>query len=188
MKNMIGETELRVFTISNGLSFLRLLLAIPVALLVQDVANNRWWIFGLCWIVYVTDISDGLVARHFNQESNFGRIIDPLADKIFVGAFAVALTVSGLLPLWFLCVVVIRDLLILIGGIYLKKRTRQIVQSNYPGKVAVMTVGLCLVATLFKESFSESAYLIALLSSTGMLILSFIGYGKKFLALITAVK
>lgn len=169
-----------IWTISNGLSFLRLLLAVPIIFLARDIAIYRWWILALCFFAYITDLSDGFIARHFNQESEFGRIIDPLADKIFVGVFAIVLTIQSLLPLWFLIVVLGRDALIFSGGIFLKKKKGIVAQSNYTGKIAVVTIGICLLLSLFRNEMNESIFIIALASSTLMLAVSFVGYMLRF--------
>lgn len=175
---------LRVWTVSNGLSFLRLLLAAPVVVAAQDAAANRWWIVALCLAAYLTDLSDGWIARRFGQESDFGRIIDPLADKIFVASFALALLLDGLLPLWYLLAVVGRDMLILAGGLYLKSRRGLLAQSNLAGKMAVVTVGLTLLISMFPET--GAALTAALVASSIALAWSFAGYLLHFTSVLRA--
>ncbi len=172
---------LRVWTVSNGLSFLRLLLAAPVAAVARHPAGGRWWILALCLVAYATDLTDGFIARRFGQESDFGRLIDPLADKIFIAAFAAALLLAGSLPLWYLAVVVGRDLIILAGGGYLKSRRGVLVQSNIAGKIAVVTVGVTLVLSMFPES--GGAVTAALALSCCALGWSLFEYASRFLSL-----
>ena len=69
----------RILTIPNVLSFFRLAL-IPV-IIVLYAKNEVWWAFGMLVLSGVTDVVDGWVARTYHMVSNFGKAIDPVADK-----------------------------------------------------------------------------------------------------------
>lgn len=170
---------MRIWTLSNAISFIRLLLTIPVVLLAASPIENRAWILAVTLLVYISDLSDGYIARRFNQESEFGRMIDPLADKIFVGAFAVALTIAGAVPLWFLIAALARDGLILLGGIVIQRRTKRVVQSNIVGKVTVVTIGICLLASLFQDQIRADVFTALLIVSTTAMVVSLISYGRR---------
>jgi CDP-diacylglycerol--glycerol-3-phosphate 3-phosphatidyltransferase len=75
-----------------------------------------WWVFWAFVVTAVTDALDGAVARHLNQVSVFGRIADPLVDKLLVlGTITVLLPVSSVrevLPPWVALVVLVRELLV----------------------------------------------------------------------------
>ena len=64
-----------------------------------------------------TDALDGFLAKQFHWESRLGSILDPLADKLLLVSSFLALAWIGLIPLWLVAVVIIRDLLIIIGGV-----------------------------------------------------------------------
>lgn len=100
--------------------------------------------------MYITDILDGFVARKFNQVSETGKIIDPLADKIAVVSIFIALFIKGLVPVWFFITVILRDVLILYFGLRLKKKTGLTLMSNMPGKIAVFGIGLVILLTIIK--------------------------------------
>ncbi len=121
-----------------------------------DTKNNLIIILVLC--MYLSDLLDGYLARKLNEVSEFGKIIDPLADKICVIAIAVILVYLDRLPLWFVSVVVLRDITILIFGVYLKRKKDITLMSNYPGKIAVFCIGLVL---LFSIIDSESLKMIS---------------------------
>ncbi|MDP3849843.1 MAG: CDP-diacylglycerol--glycerol-3-phosphate 3-phosphatidyltransferase [Luteolibacter sp.] len=82
----------------------------------------RWWALGVFVTAACSDGVDGWVARHFNQMSEFGAFIDPIADKalLLTGVVTLSLVDWGApgwrLPLWFAAIVVLRDCII-IGGI-----------------------------------------------------------------------
>jgi CDP-diacylglycerol--glycerol-3-phosphate 3-phosphatidyltransferase len=132
-------------------------------------------------LMYITDLLDGYLARKLNQISELGKIIDPLADKIAVGAIAILMFFNGLIPLWFILVVLVRDLLILTFGMILKRKKKIVLMSNYPGKIAVLTIGLALVFSIFKDTellrfISSLLYYI----STFLIVYSSYLYYKRF--------
>lgn len=102
----------QVVNVPNTISFLRLLLAIGVGVLIEVES------FTLAWIVFVfaasTDFVDGYWARRFNQVTKLGRILDPFVDKIIITAAMVALVgvaQSGVAA-WMVTVIVGRELLV----------------------------------------------------------------------------
>ncbi len=106
------ETPLssRFLTSSNLLSILRALLVIPfVAVMVSELPSARIWGCVIILLAALTDKLDGMLARRFNEITEWGKILDPLADKIGVAAVALVLLWLGEIPLWFLLVLIIRD-------------------------------------------------------------------------------
>lgn len=97
-----------------------------------------------------TDALDGYFARKFNEISDLGKIIDPLADKIGVGIVVVMLVIFGDIPLWFAIVVLARDIIIFLAGIYIKLKTGIILPSTMSGKVAVSLLSLYLVFSILR--------------------------------------
>jgi len=131
--------------------------------------------------MYVTDLLDGYLARKLNQVSELGKIIDPVADKLVVCTIAIMMFISGLIPLWFIVIVVLRDVLILLFGLILKQKKKIVLMSNYPGKIAVFTIGLALAFSIFKETellrnISSLLYYI----STLLIVYSSFLYYKRF--------
>ena len=125
----------RILTISNLLSVSRAVLAWPmvIAVLNEDVM----WILIVCFIAALTDMLDGWAARKFNQVTEWGKIFDPVADKIYIIAFVVVLLAMGKIPVWFLAIVISRDIFILIGGLYLTKKLGYVISSEMSGKLAI---------------------------------------------------
>lgn len=180
-QQQIATKPERVFTISNGLSFFRLLLTIPTVMLLQQSYEYRMWIFGVAVIAYVSDLLDGFIARKFEGESSFGRILDPLADKVLVAGAVIVMVDQYLLPLWYVLVVLCRDAVILIAGIVLRKRTAIVVQSTMMGKVAVAFVALVLLMALFQDVVPNTIFNFMLIVSLVLLVMSLYVYGERFL-------
>lgn len=140
-----------VINISNGLSFLRLLLSIPfVIALYQDQITITVIIM---IAAFLTDIGDGYFARKLNQVTELGKVIDPMADKIFVNSAIIALLIRGSAPLWFGLPVVLRDVLILLGSLVLRNKIKHVLPSDYIGKVSALVIGLCLLGIILKSGF-----------------------------------
>ncbi len=135
----------RYFTISNFLSASRIFLVIPMGYcLVLDFPYHRLWTAGIIIIAVATDFLDGFLARKLHQVTDFGKIIDPLADKIGIGIYAVLIAWTGDVPVWFVAFILLRDFLIFSGGLYIQFKKKIVPQSNWPGKIAVTFVAMVL--------------------------------------------
>ena len=178
-----GTPSVTVWTISNAISVFRLLLAIPVFLLLARPFQNRWWVLLLFLVAYLSDLADGFIARKLNQMTDVGRIIDPLADKVFVILTVLALLFQRMIPTWFASSVIARDMMIFGAGMYLKKKTGIVVQSNLTGKAAVVSIGVVLIASLFRDGMDETVYTTFLLVSLGLMVASLTTYTQRFMHL-----
>lgn len=138
-----SAVEGRLWTASNLLSLLRLVLAIPASYTLWS--GMRGLTIGLFILAAATDVLDGYLARKLNEISEMGKILDPLADKIFVGVIVTLMLATGMLPLWFVAIVLLRDVTIFLGGLAIKRRTGEVLPSNYPGKIAVLILSLTLL-------------------------------------------
>ena len=171
----------RIWTISNALSFLRVVLVFPIAVFVrQNTFDAQVYAVGLIIVAAFTDLFDGALARKLNQVSELGKIIDPAADKIAVGLICILLVLQKKLSLWFVLLVLIRDLLILLGGMYVRKRKGITLQSNVVGKWAVTFVTLYILFAIVNNDGVVFIRNILLAASAGALLLSFGLYAKRF--------
>lgn len=169
------------WTVSNVLSLARVVLLVPILYFLLKLNNgDRGVAAGLMLVAALTDFLDGQIARRYHQESEFGRIVDPLADKVCAGAVVITLVSLGDVPFWFLPAVIGRDTLILLGGIYIAKTKRVVFHSNWVGKAAMgIIAAYFVVATLRIESLSDIKTFLLWLSAA-FLTISFILYCKRF--------
>jgi CDP-diacylglycerol--glycerol-3-phosphate 3-phosphatidyltransferase len=170
----------RFLTISNLLSISRAVLVIPFAYaMLGDSVPARFWGAIIMCLAALTDKFDGVLARKLNQITDWGKILDPLADKIAVTAVAVVLVLLGNIPIWFLAAIVLRDLLIFTGGMYVKSKKGVLLQSNEVGK---WTVGIVSLALFLMVLNAQTIIVdIAIAASTILLLVSFWMYLKRFL-------
>jgi CDP-diacylglycerol--glycerol-3-phosphate 3-phosphatidyltransferase len=172
----------RIWTISNGLSLLRLFLVLPIGIALQEETPSARLTVGVLLLAAVaTDLLDGWLARKLNEVTTFGKIIDPLADKAAVGVVATMLMLKGIIPLWFYLLVVVRDALIVAGGIYLRSGRTIVLASNTLGKWAVTAVSFYIFCSLFLPDPLRPGTEAMLWVSVAMLLLSFGAYARRFM-------
>lgn len=140
---MANPTQLGVangnWTIPNALSALRLL-GVPVFFwLIVGPEND-----GLALIILIvssfTDWLDGFLARKLNQFSRLGELLDPLADRLYVVAALAALCIRDLLPIWIVVALILRDALMSLLLIYLKRFGITGIPVHFVGKAATMNL------------------------------------------------
>jgi len=125
----------------------------------------------------LTDYLDGYVARRTDSISDLGKILDPLADKVYVAAVVLLMMVRGIVPIWFVAVVLGRDLLILLGGIAVERRTGIVLPSNWVGKWAVGALSLTLL--LIYLEVARTAVTVGIVVTLLMLGWSLALYGAR---------
>jgi cardiolipin synthase (CMP-forming) len=167
-----------ILTFSNFLSLLRVVMIIPLWILMNDleVESIRYTVGFLCIFAALTDILDGYFARKFHQETEFGKIVDPLADKIIVGAVVIKLFLIGDLPGYYFYMVIIRDLLIFIGGIIVTRKLGRVLPSNVLGKITVVFISLVLLMILFQTDRGTLYFKFFYYSSLILIVASLAAY------------
>ena len=113
----MATVSTRIVTIPNLLSLFRLLL-IPVFLILL-VGHQYIWALIVLIGSSLTDFVDGFVARHFNQVSRVGQLLDPAADRLFIFSTLIGLAWTGFIPWWLAGVIFAREFLLLIVGVIL---------------------------------------------------------------------
>lgn len=165
--------------IPNILTLLRFIL-IPVILsfLIQE---QYLWAFIFLTISGLTDILDGYIARKFNFITNFGKLIDPLADKATQILILATLTIKNIIPVWIIAIVIIKEFIMIAGASFLYGK-ELVVSSRWYGKMATVVFYIAIVSSLivrqFVLSFDFSIYIyyIALIAT----IFSLLMYVKAF--------
>ena len=160
----------KILTIPNLFSFLRIILIIIAGCQLYNHNNINAFIIYLTAII--TDFFDGFFARKLNQISELGKILDPLADKLMVISAVLILLLQHRMPLWFVLIVVIRDILILLGGVYAKTKIKFIIPSILIGKIAAVILMITFVLNILNFEYIIYFYCI----SAVLCVVSFIAY------------
>jgi CDP-diacylglycerol--glycerol-3-phosphate 3-phosphatidyltransferase len=170
-----------IFNISNSLSFVRLLLIIPAWFAFNNFDQNfaRYSVAAIGIFAAITDILDGYLARKLNQITEFGKVIDPLADKVLVVYVVLNLFFLGEIPEYYFYMIVARDFLILIGGLLVSKKLGRVIPSDYIGKATVLAISFVLLMILLNVDKLSITYLILYYLSIILIFVSFINYFYK---------
>ncbi len=181
MNTMINFKEIK--TPSNLVSLFRLLLAIPTYFLLNNslVVNPelRLIVFGILAVAYLSDILDGYLARKYNQITEMGKIIDPLADKVFVILLVIQLFRQNLLPIESLIIFLSRDILIFFGGIFVQNKIKKVLPSNMLGKITVFTIGIFIIIIVLGAGKNNFPFVFMYYTTIVLSIASVIGYGIR---------
>ncbi|MBE6823759.1 MAG: CDP-alcohol phosphatidyltransferase family protein [Ruminococcaceae bacterium] len=133
-----GEASLsnRAFTIPNIICLIRILLITPFVEFFLD--GDYLWAALVIIASGLSDCFDGMIARKFNQESELGKILDPLADKLTLLAVGVCITIVEPFFLPIMIILVLKDILMLIGSSKVIKKGVLVPKSKWYGKVGTV--------------------------------------------------
>ena len=175
----------RIWTVSNGLSALRILLVYPIIFYLSSAdQSDRFIAAGLIVLAACTDFFDGLIARLLHQVSDLGKVIDPIADKLGIGAVAIALAVQGDLPVWFLLLLLARDASIFLGGLYVHRTKGVILQSTMVGKWAAGSLAALILAIVIGLPPLAPVVTGLFILSVALMAISFGLYARRFISLV----
>lgn len=136
--------------IPNILTVIRLLL-IPL-IVFYIFTGNYILAFVFFTISGITDIADGFIARKFNLISNFGKLMDPLADKLTQIATLASLVFTDIIPVWILLVVFLKEFIMICGASFLYGKD-VVVYSKWYGKLATVLLYIAIVISLLLKQF-----------------------------------
>lgn len=131
--------------VPNILTIIRFLL-IPL-LIICAIYNNYIAVVIVLTISGITDILDGYIARRFHFISDFGKLMDPLADKATQVALLATLTIKNIIPLWILIIVLLKEFLMIAGASFLYGK-ELVVFSKWYGKLSTVLFYIAIVASL----------------------------------------
>ena len=148
------------------------------------MTDKLWQAFVLIIIIVLTDFLDGYVARKAEEITNFGKLIDPVADKVCMMVVLIYLIISYKLPfLIFFLTLAIRDIFLIIIGVYLMFSQEKVFQSNRSGKWFIGISALMMVLFLFKNPLNIPGYILwtSYLISSLLFMFSTFEYVRRYL-------
>ncbi len=180
-------TKQQILTIPNAMSMFRLLL-IPVYLWLYSVKENVTASVAVVVLSALTDVFDGKIARHFNMVSDFGKVLDPLADKLTQAAVMLSLCMRYR-ALWVLFGLFAgKELIVLVmGGIVLKK-TDTINGAKWYGKLGTVVLEVSLLALLLFPRMPERVSQAIILVCGAMMLFVLVMYLLFYLRLLRAAQ
>lgn len=161
---------------------------------VEDNMYLKPLLFLVFIVLALLDILDGYLARKRNEVSNYGKIMDPIADKIFICGTLIVLSLSCYIPLWFTVIVILRDLWITALRYFVNRKTGHVAAAQKVGKyktVALTVMILCYIfpyTFIFGASSSTLSIAVFLFAPMFMFIVLLITFGFVLVSLYSYTK
>lgn len=168
--------------VPNILTIVRFLL-IPF-ILVLIFQENYIWAFAILTLSGITDILDGYIARKFNFISDFGKLMDPLADKLTQISILISLCIKSIVPVWMIVIIFLKELTMIAGASFLYKKDL-VFSSKWWGKLATVIFYIAIACSLIIHylkldlHFDIYIYYIAIFATLFSLVMYFKDSFKK---------
>lgn len=179
--------------IPNALSFFRMLL-IPVFIvfyMMADKTDYIYYVYAASALILsgLTDLFDGVIARKFNQITELGKILDPIADKLTQMAVVVcvAIKLNNLIIALSLAIFVLKEIAMLIGGYIILKNNIVIQPSQWYGKVATAVFYVVMAAIALFDLGKEISFILILVAAAFMLF-AFFQYLRDYFRMMATKK
>lgn len=185
LKDRLKKLFTNVWNVPNTLTILRLLL-VPVFVILFRSGRPKWALAVFC-AASLTDLLDGWLARKLNQITDFGKLFDPLADKLMVLTALVCQAVTDVpwsagLPWAAVLIVLAKEILMVAGGAFMLGKG-VVVYANYFGKTATVFFMASLILSFFHKELEAAAGvrpdIILLWISTGLALLAMAVYAAQ---------
>ena len=162
------EEKQNIWNVPNILTMLRLLL-IPIFWVLMMARDNETAALIVFVTASLTDLLDGYIARHYNQITDWGKLFDPLADKLMVISVMLTLVLKGAVPLAILIIITVKEIIMVVGAACMLRR-KIVVYSKPMGKTAQFIMVIGMILSFFRHKFSVPVHLYVLWSATALTI------------------
>lgn len=164
--------QARYITAANAVSLLRIVLIPPILCLLLE---GRIGIAFLTFMAAIsTDLLDGYLARRYNQLSELGLLLDPLADKLIQIAVITTLAWIGYSAWIFALLLMVKEVITIIIGAYIFLRYRKTIKANRVGKVASFALNMAIALSFFHPLMREFFIPLDLIALTGAMALTYL--------------
>lgn len=162
-----------VFTIPNILSFIRIFI-VPLIVYIYLFLNINWLVGILLLISGITDLIDGYIARHFNQISDLGKILDPIADKLTLLSILCCSIYEKNILIILLSAELFKDLLVAISSYIRIRSTKKVYSASWYGKLATAMCYCMIILYMFMYNLIPITFTIIIIIIS--LIISILGF------------
>ena len=180
-------TSIKVeWNVPNVISMLKIILSVLLYFSIQSCHYISAAL--LILLAGVMDSLDGYLARRMNRITVFGKIIDPLGDKVFNTILVFSLAINYKIPTWFFLIIILRNLSVIIGGFIFIKYDITIPSAGWYGKFTGFTIGLTLSLIIVGGDHIKTLIDIMTFLSITMISLCMIDYTKRLIRLFNEKK
>ena len=157
--------------LANKLTLLRMLL-VPIFLIfiaIHEIPYGTFIATFIFVIASVTDKLDGYIARSRNQITNFGKFMDPLADKLLVTAALISLVEFRVVPSWAAVIIIAREFAVS-GLRTIAASEGKVIAASWWGKIKTVIQIVAIILLLIEVNISQSKYLFDLVTNSNFLM------------------
>ena len=187
------EGNVKSMNLPNKLTIFRVILIVPFVLLLLGGYHEWGWFtalfggimeyvdyiaLGIFIIASLTDLIDGKIARKYNLVTNFGKFMDPLADKLLVCAALIALTEMGRIPSWVVIIIISREFIIS-GFRLIASDNGVVIAASYWGKFKTTFQMIMVCLMLVNIPALEIVTQIIMWIATALTVISLVDYVVK---------
>ena len=144
-----------MWNVPNVLTMSRMVM-VPI-FIGEYMCGHPVWALFVFVLASLTDMLDGYLARKYNLITSFGKLFDPLADKLMVISALVCHALRGVIPWAAIVIVAVKELIMIAGGAYMFRKGI-VVHSNIWGKSATVLFSLAMILGFFHDWFVRSGY------------------------------
>lgn len=170
----LSEGKQKILNVPNILTILRMLLIPVYWYLFQN--GQRYWALAVFIIASLTDILDGRIARKYDLITDFGKLMDPLADKLMVLSVMFSWVLCGQLPVPAIAILLGKELLMVLGGAFMLKKGI-VVYAKKIGKAAQAVMVCSLLLTFFAD-YIAPVHLIVLWCAVALTLCALVFYAR----------
>lgn len=128
----------------------------------------------------ITDILDGYIARKYNMVTKFGKLFDPFADKLMIIGVLWCLETKKFIPSIILYIVLLKELVMIVGSLFLYRRINLVVSSNIYGKISTFLFYVAIILLLLKIRISLYFLIVAVIFALFALIVYSVKYISEY--------
>ncbi len=169
---IISQVMKRFWNIPNILTLLRFL-AVPVYWIMFFTESTYIPALFVFITAIFTDVADGIIARKLNMVTKYGKVLDPLADKLIQVSALTTLVIAGRLMWLFSVIILVKELYLIVCGSILFKR-KVVVCSSYIGKIATVVMCIGIILIMFDVTLEIGRYITA--AGIGVSLISAVNY------------
>lgn len=177
MHKLFNKKE--ILTIPNMLSMFRIAL-IPAIVLLYSKFKYYYAAVGVIILSGLSDIVDGFIARKYNMVSDFGKILDPVADKLTQAALIICLLSRFKLMWALIAVFALREIMMIIMGIVTIKKSDEVNSAQWYGKVNTVVLYAVMMILILFPGIPDLAANIMICVCGAMIILSLVLYARFY--------
>ncbi len=190
------------WTVPNVLSLIRIVL-VPIFVVLYWLSINDmaylYWALGMLVLSGLSDMFDGMIARRFNQISDMGKLLDPVADKLTQVAVVLCVALRHGELWWLFVICFVKELLQAVGSMVLMGKGLKVEGARWYGKAATVMFYVTMAFIVFSDYFLTAYHsvtsvitLVMAIILSVLLLIAFVGYAQVFVqakqGLLTAEK